>query len=343
MQDSSVILADASGLRNFVRFAQINGIQLSAFLSSELMQLVDSCENLDRIPALALVDIMELSAIVGRRPSIGVEVASWADIHAIGLLSILLDACPTIAEALRIQSEYVHLESFAIDAFVEEQGDEMKVRHTMNVTGQFGQSQYAEGSMLVAIRMIRMTAGESWSPLRVEFEHPAPDNLRVHLAQFRCPITFGAEQTALYIDRAQMARPLPRGNPRVLAYLEKHLETLAFALNGTIEAEVTRLIAQKLSAGNARLAVVAKEMGMQPRALQRRLASEKLEFSALLNKARKQVVEQFIRSERQPELMRLAYRLGYSEASNASRFVRQLFGKSLRELIREERANRIRP
>ena len=193
---------------------------------------------------------------------------------------------------------------------------------------------------MVAIRMIRMTAGEMWSPLRIEFEHQAPEDLRIHRSQFRCPIEFGAEHNAFYLPAGELHHPLPRGNPKALAYLEKQLETLSHTLRGTIEAEVSTLVAQNLSSGKANLATVAKAMGLQPRALQRRLANDGLEFSELLNKARRQVVESYVRSERHPELMRLAYRLGYSEASNASRFLRQQFGTGLRGLIAQARSER---
>ncbi len=342
MDNNSTIMADASGMRNLVRFAQVNGLQMSAFLDADLMEFVRQSETQERIPAQAMVDVLELMSIACRRPSLAIELSSWVDIRAIGMLSILLDACPTISEALRIQSQYVHLESFALDSLVEEADGEVMVKHIMRVAGQFGHSQYAEGAMMVAIRMIRMTAGEMWSPLRIEFEHQAPDDLRIHRAQFRCPIAFGAEHNAFYLAADEMHKPLPRGNPKALAYLEKQLETLSHSLRGTIEAEVSTLIAQNLSSGNANLATVAKTMGLQPRALQRRLANDDLEFSEILNKVRRQVVENYVRSERHPELMRLAYRLGYSEASNASRFLRQQFGTGLRGLIAQARSERER-
>lgn len=342
MDNANRVMADASGLRNLARFAQVNGLQLSAFLDDDLMEVVRQSETLDRVPAEAIVDVLELTSLACRRPAIAIELSSWVDIHSVGMLSILLDSCPTIAEALRIQSQYVHLETFALDAIVEEIGKEVVVQHILRVPGRFGHSQYAEGSMMIAVRMIRMILGESWAPLRIEFEHRAPDNLRIHRAHFRCPIAFSAEHNALFISKDELHKPLPRGNPRALAYLEKQLETLSLALKGSIEAEVSTLIAQNLSAGKANLATVAKAMGLQSRALQRRLAREGLEFSELLHKVRRQVVENYVRSERQPELMRLAYRLGYSEASNASRFLRQQFGTGLRGLIEQARVERNR-
>lgn len=342
MDSANTMMADASGMRNLVRFAQVNGLQMSAFLDADLMEFVRQSETQERIPAQALVDVLELMSIACRRPALSIEVSSWVDIRSVGMLSILLDACPTISEALRIQSQYVHLESFALDSCVEESGNEVMVKHILKVAGQFGHSQYAEGAMMVAIRMIRMTVGEFWSPLRIEFEHQAPDDLGVHRAQFRCPIKFGAEHNAFYLAAEELHSPLPRGNPKALAYLEKQLETLSHTLKGTIEAEVSTLIAQNLASGNANLETVAKTMGLQPRALQRRLANDGLEFSALLIAVRRQVVENYVRSERQPELMRLAFRLGYSEASNASRFLRQQFGTGLRGLIAQARSERER-
>lgn len=337
----TTMMADASGLRNLVRFAQITGLQLSNFLNKEMMQLVDMADTLDRVPVGPMIDMLELCALVGQRPAIGIESASWADLHtSLGMLRILLDACPTLADALRIQSQYVHLESFALDAAVEPLGTEVMFRYLFRVQGQFGHSQYAEGAMLVAIRLLRLSLGEMWAPRRIEFEHQRPEDLRFHKMHFRCPIEFGASRTALFITAAELDRQLPHGNAKVLAYLEKNLESLNFNQGTSIEGEVVRLISQNLASANSSLAAIAKAMGLQPRALQRRLASEELEFSELLIRVRKQVVQNFVQSEREPELMQLAYRLGYSEASNASRFLRQQFGKGLREMIRERRQAR---
>ncbi len=330
------IMADSSGLRNFIRFARIKGIRLGEFLNEDLRQVVELSETLDRIPASSMIDILELTAAINRRPTMGVELACWTDLHGIGMLSVLLEACPTIAESLRVQSQYVHLETFAINAAIEQQGDEILFQHSHRVPGQFGRSQYVEGGMMVAARLIRMTAGEHWAPLRIEFEHPAPEDPGFHRAQFRCPVEFGAERNGLYILAEDLHRPLPRGNPRVLAYLERHMETLGFNLGDDIAAETTRLIAQNLASAKANLTTVAEAMGLHPRSLQQRLAKQGVQFSELLTDARRRVVEAYIRSERQPDLMRLAFRLGYSEASNASRFLRQQFGKSLRELVSEQ-------
>ena len=338
----AIMMADASGLRNLVRFAQITGLQLSNFLNKDMMQLVDMADTLDRVPVGPMIDMLELCALVGQRPAIGIETASWADLHtSLGILRILLDACPTLADALRIQSQYVHLESFALDATVEPLGNEMVFRYLFRVQGQFGHSQYAEGAMLVAIRLLRLSLGEMWSPLRIEFEHQRPEDLRLHKMHFRCPIEFGANRTGLFITPDELNRQLPHGNAKVLAYLEKNLESLNFEQGRSIEDEVIQFISQNLASANASLAVIAKAMGLQPRALQRRLANEELEFSELLARVRKQTVENYVQSEREPDLLQLAYRLGYSEASNASRFLRQQFGKGLREMIREKSQARI--
>lgn len=340
MATDKTVMADSSAMRNLARFAQINGLQLSAFLGEDLMTFVRLSEEQERVPAQAIIDVLELTSIASRRPTLAVELSSWVDIRGIGMLSILLDACPNIAEALRIQCQYVHLESFALDTFLECSSNEVMVRHIMRVGGQFGHSQYAEGAMMIAVRMIRMTAGENWSPLRIEFQHQAPEDLRTYRSQFRCPIIFGAEQNAFYVAAEDMQRPLPRGNPKALAYLEQQIERLSLTLRGTVESEVATLIAQKLPLGRANLANVARAMGLQPRALQRRLANEGLEFSQLLQRVRREIVENYVRSEREPELMRLAYRLGYNEASNACRFLRQQFGTGLRGLIAKARIER---
>lgn len=60
--------------------------------------------------------------------------------------------------------------------------------------------------------------------------------------------------------------------------------------------------------------------------MQRRLAEHGVSFSQLLDEVRMRVADEYFRTAPRPNLAVLAHRLGYSEASAASRFLRERMG-----------------
>ena len=326
------MMADAGAMRQFARYAKSSGLSLNAALDDQLRAIVGSSETEDRIPSHAIVDVLELCSIVARRPTLGAELALWSDMHGYGVLSLLWDHFPTVAEALRINTRYLHLESEAVGMRIEQSDDEVVVRNLLMIPARYGGTQFLQGTLMLLVRVIRPIMGEGWAPVRLELEQRAPSDARYLKEHFRCPIEFGAERSAIIIRREDLYRPSPRGNAHVLSYLERQLTSLEQTREASIVNQVSLAIESGLSSGRSGLEHVAASIGLTPRTLQRRLEAENLEYSALLNRVRRRVAEQYMVTEHMPPLAQLAFRLGYSEASTASRFLRQQFGASLREL-----------
>jgi AraC-like DNA-binding protein len=86
-----------------------------------------------------------------------------------------------------------------------------------------------------------------------------------------------------------------------------------------------------LDSGDARIAVVAKRLGMSARKLQGLLQAEGTSFQELLDDARSTLAREYLRD---PDLSiaEVAYMLGYSEPSAFTRAFRRWTGRSPREL-----------
>src|SRR3546814_20573047 len=86
--------------------------------------------------------------------------------------------------------------------------------------------------------------------------------------------------------------------------------------------QVDQMIAANLASGEASIARIAMLLRVSRRTLQRSLEQKGTNFSERLDAARRRVVDDYFRTEKRPNLTLLAYRLGYSDASAASRFLR---------------------
>ncbi|KEQ53535.1 AraC family transcriptional regulator ligand-binding domain-containing protein [Sphingobium chlorophenolicum] len=328
--------ADAGALRQFISFARTTGLNLDAILDAELRAIAAAAPHAERVPAHAIVDMLQICSAVARRPDLGVSFAQWGNIRGYGPLSLLWDHCPTMADAIRVNARYGDLESRALASSLEEEAGEVAIRHVLLVPARYGGSQFIESILLLSTRLGRQILGESWCPLRVEFQHSAPSDYRIHRRLFRCPLEFGAERSAVVVSREDIHRPTPHGNAHLLAFLEQHLETVRRSMPVDFVGQVDQLIAANLASGEATMTHIAMLLRVSRRTLQRGLEQNGTNFSERLEAARRRVVEDYFRTERRPNLTLLAYRLGYSDASAASRFLRQHMNAGVRQFVRHE-------
>ncbi|KEQ52401.1 AraC family transcriptional regulator [Sphingobium chlorophenolicum] len=326
--------ADAGALRQFISFAKTSGLDLDRILDRELRSIATAAPQAERVPAHAIVDMLQICSVVTRRSNLGIALAQWGNIRGNSPLSLLWDHCPTLADAIRVNSRFAELESKAITTSLDQQIDEVAIRHLLLVPARYGGSQFIESVLLLATRLGRLILGEGWSPVRIEFQHSAPEDYALHRQLFRCPIEFGADRSAVIISRDDIDRPTQHGNAHLLAFLERHLETVRSAEPVDFVGQVDQLIAANLTSGEAMMDHVAKLLRVSRRTLQRGLEQKGTSFTLRLDAARRRVVDEYFRTEKRPNLNLLAYRLGYSEASAASRYLRKNMGLGIRKIAR---------
>lgn len=332
-------LADAGAMRQFVRFARATGLSLDTILDDELAAIAAASATADRIPAHGIVDIMQVCSAVARRPDLGVAFAIWGNIRGWGPLSLLWDHCPTLAEALRVNQRYLHVETGALGGKGVLEGDDIALCQFLLVPARYGGSQFIQGTLTLEMRVARMLLGEDWSAVRLELEGPAPDDTRYQRSIYRCPIEYGADRNALVIRRSDLDRPSRNGNAHMLAYLERHLEAFDRALPVDLVQEVEQVVVANLAGGRTTLGRVATVLAVSPRTLQRRLAMEGTSFATILATARRRSADEYFLTDRRPNLIHLAHRLGYGDASAVSRFLRTQLGIGARALAKGEKGS----
>jgi AraC-like DNA-binding protein len=333
-------LVHTASLQQFERYARVAGIDLDAILNDEHRQVLVEARTSEAVSATALVDIFQIVAIAARRGDLGVGFAMWCNLHGYGPLSLLWNHCTSVEQLLRLSGRHLHLETEAIGATALIEGEEVAVQQFLTVPTLLGGSQYLESTLTVQLRTIRLILGQQWVPLRIEFSHPAPDQLGFHRSVFRCPLVFGADRTALVLHHDDLTRENPNGNAHLTAYLERQLEAARAARRGDVLRPLERLITAQLASGGLTLERAGLALGIGARTLQRALAAREMTFSDVLNSVRTRIAADYFAYQPRPNLTELAHRLGYGEASAASRFLRENLRAGARALSRKARAER---
>ncbi|EGD57413.1 Helix-turn-helix, AraC domain protein [Novosphingobium nitrogenifigens DSM 19370] len=331
-------VAHTASLLQFERYARLTGIELDTILDADHLALLAQAHDCETMAAQAVVDIFQIVATAARRGDLGIAFAMWSSMRGYGPLSLVWEHSITVEQLLRLSGRFLHLETEAIGSLAVAEGDEIAVQQFLSVPTLMGGSQYLEATLTLQLRSIRNILGPQWHPVRAEFAHPAPDQTSFHRSVFRCPLVFGADRNALLLRRDELRRPSPSGNPHLIAYLERQLEATRRSRSDHPLGSLERFIAANLAGGGLTLARAAMGIGVGERSLQRTLARRGLTFSAMMTQARQRVATDYFTNQRKPNLGELAHRLGYAEASAASRFLRENFRAGARTLSRRNRS-----
>jgi AraC-like DNA-binding protein len=191
--------------------------------------------------------------------------------------------------------------------------------------------QFADCALAGTAALSRSLAGLPASvPLlrEVWYQCPRPAGFDREAA-LGCPVRFGAPETRAVLRREPLERPLPRHDPALFAYLERHAQAVLASIpsEGGVVERVSRLITENLRHGEPAQSEVARKLALSERTLQRRLREADTSFAAILDAVRRQLAQLYL-AEPTLGLHEVAFLLGYSEPSAFHRAFRRWTGKT---------------
>lgn len=163
-------------------------------------------------------------------------------------------------------------------------------------------------------------AGRALPPIHISFAHEAPADCSEHRRVFGEHVSFGGKGNCARFDAELLGWPVRNGDvslyPVLLQYAEQRLqEKLRTQAEGDIVAQVRAAIVRNLAQDSVRLALIAEELNITQRTLQRKLKDAGFTFQHLLDKTRHALAEDYLRQENL-SLAEIAFLLGYQEQSS---------------------------
>ena len=176
-------------------------------------------------------------------------------------------------------------------------------------------NQWIEESLATTISFCSEFVRRSFRPTRVHMRHQAISPLRDYEALFGCEVLFDQPADAVYIDAEDLACPNPNRDESthefMVRYLTQHLPRTS---GQDIDATIRLLLDELIPLGQARIEVVAQQLFLHPRTLQRRLEAMGMTFAQMLDEERRRLAERLLRQGNLP-IVNIAFYLGYSNQS----------------------------
>lgn len=316
------LIASASPVRRLLQHLDELDVDAQALRAGPIDPRLRRTRGPLRVSARLVVDMMEAAAELTGQVDFGLRHAQWLNLRGLDTISLLWDQAGSVAEWYRLAQRYIHLENNALQYDLAIEDGEAALIHGVLAVLRPRATQFSFAFVALTVRVFRSVLGPNWRPLRADFMCAAPADLTPYRRFFRCGLRFGEARNALVVRRADFERELPGRNPEMVSFLEDHLQRQSADQDASIRDQVAQMLMAEMAGRALALPQVAERLALSPRTLQRRLASEGTSYGQVLEAVRREVAGAHMERFGRIRLSQLAFDLGFSDATAASRFLR---------------------
>jgi AraC-like DNA-binding protein len=167
------------------------------------------------------------------------------------------------------------------------------------------------------------------TPLRITLRGEPPSYQARYVQAFSCPALFDQPHDAIVFRRIDLELPLVSANPKVSALFDDAAERDLIALRtpANMTQAVRDALRELLRGELPTIEQVASTLCVSERTLQRRLAREGAQFTALLDEVRLELARHYLSAGR-TSLTEIAYQLGFVDPNSFFRSFKRWTGQT---------------
>jgi len=284
------------------------------------------------VPLAELLRLLEAGAAELDCPDFGLRLSRWQGLDILGPIAVIARNTSTMGDGWDAIARYLYVHSPGLKLTLAPSDDSPDLRFRYEITElTLTQTVQAyEVSMGDAVGIFSMLGGPEARPAAVSFMHAqlAPDES--YEATLGCPVLFEQDWCGFDLPADLAGRRIDSADPETRRIATMYLEANYPPLSAPLSERVVELIRKLLPTGQCSAEVIAEQLAMHPRTLQRRLAEEDLRCQDLIEGERRDQAAKYL-AEPRLYLSQIAGLLGYAEQSTLNRSCRRWFGKTPRQ------------
>ncbi len=260
-------------------------------------------------------------------PCFGIRMSAHWHPSYVGALGYAWCASSTLRTALNRVVRYIHVVTEDLNIRLEDTTGGLKVVVDLEKSI-FTLPQHHDVVAAVLMHMCRFNYGEELLPTEVCLAHDKPPCDEVISDFFRTPVRYGTAQTSITLAVGDVDRELSSANRELaLMHDEFLMKYLIEIKKGDIVQQIQSLIIENLPSGKVSDNLIAKELNLSERSLQRKLKEHGTTFRTILDNVREMAAIQYIQNPVNT-MSDIAFLLGFSEQSAFSRAFKKWTGTS---------------
>jgi AraC-like DNA-binding protein len=259
---------------------------------------------------------------------------------AIPLLDYLILTSDTVGQGFEQEARYFRLLNAPFTLDIQRKEDPVRVVY---LVAAWIPPSTVEYSAILNVQGFRTETDDRFHFAYVSFTHQPDDAAEIERL-LGCDVRVNASWAGFAMPRKAWDLPLRRRDPILRAMLESQADAIIAArmppLNG-LALDVRRVLMARLARGESDIELVARDLAMSARTLQRKLAAAGLSYHELLDRARHETAERCL-ADSSLSIGEVAYLTGYSEPAAFHRAFRRWTGITP-QAFRERRRSGVRP
>lgn len=267
-----------------------------------------------RFPYSSVMRLLERSAVVARRPALGLLLGARCDHRDLGIIGEMMACSPTVGDAFR---NYIELQigySRSAVVYLQNSGGSHIIGYGLHDNDATPNRQIHDLVLAMGCNMVRALSSGRAQPQRALISVSPPDDLTPYRSILGTTVSFDQEQTALLMAPSDMAKPLPGADANRQQTLRAAILRMARADLDDVTAQTRRALRPRLMLGEADRDTIARILGLGPRTLTRRLSVAGTAFEAVKDEVRFTLARELLALTRLP-IGRIAETLAYSDNS----------------------------
>ena len=261
-------------------------------------------------------------------PCFGMEVGKlWTatTFHALGFTWL---ASHSLKDALTRLARYSRIVNNSVNGALEVHGTNLHLILGAGEDEKYIHYAGRDAGMVAIIVMCRLLCGENFSPIEIHVTRKQSlcgDRLENFVGT---NILYNCKQNLAVFDHMLAEQRQPTGNSELAKVNDeiaiKYLQTLD---RSSVARQVKSKLIKMMPSGQVSEEIIAGELNLSLRTLQRKLGEEKTSFSALYKKIRQDMAGEYIKDSTM-SMIEIAFLLGFTEQANFSRAYRRWYGTS---------------
>lgn len=319
------LLGDASiaALRQYLRAARAQNLPIESLLDEIGLSHALAESNESKISGADFQRVIHALCNLSRSPVFGLETGDYVEPGSYSVLGYITMSCATLGEAIERIAPYEKLVGDMGLTRVRLVDNNIHIIWQCAYTDPTVRPQMVDNIFASWInfgRWLSDTAKVAPIEVRLERRSPAPEYNSAYQQRWQCPVIFDAADNRIIVDRNLLDTPLRQPDPSLRRTLEAHARSQMADMSDDIAllTRVRNAIRRQLLQGVTRQDLIAEQLGMTTRTLQRKLSQEDASYQILLDDVRQASAEDYLINSA-ISIPEIAHRLGFSETTSFHR------------------------
>ena len=281
----------------------------------------------DRLELDKAYDLLEEVADKTGCYFLGALLGSEEALSLLGPIGLLMEHSPDVHTALQVMLKNVRVQQEVAECQLAIYGNRASLDLTPRDYGnREGVRHFAEAAAYSLAKFLRIIIGPDFRADRICFAHAAPGEIAPYRRLALTTVSFSQEGNAIVFGKEYLSRKKQRVDEDLGQALTNYLALLRDNASDDLLTQLDYTIQRQLRSGPCSLELVADELRLHPRNLQRRLKSMGTSFSQALAAYRSRQAMALL-NDPALQITQIAHRLGYSDATAFGQAFKKWFGK----------------